>query len=87
MLGTVLFARAISFPLIPMSTTQGFLGFLDDRELALVAGLKTSTPRTVFAELSNDFFKAFVEVLVSIAVVAMPRLSTDLGDSTSAFSL
>jgi hypothetical protein len=70
-----------------MSTTQGFPGFLDDRELALVAGLKTSTPRAAFTELSNDFFQAYVEVFVSIAVVAMPRLPIDLGEPTSAFSL
>ena len=81
------FVRTIRFSLIPMITTWGFLGFLTDHELARVSHLKTSTPRAVFAELSNDFFKAFVEVLVSIAVAAMPRLSIDLGDSTSAFLL
>ena len=82
-----MFIRTIGFSLIPMNTTWGFLGFLADNELDNVSRLKTSTPQAAFAGLSNDFFKAFVEVLVSLAVIAMPRLSIDLGDSTSAFLL
>jgi hypothetical protein len=76
--GTILFARMISFPVIPMSTTWVFLGLLAGRELALVVRLNVSTPLTAFTELSKDFFKAFVGVMVSLGVVSILRLLTRL---------
>ena len=74
--GTILFARALSFSVIPMSTTWVFLGLLAGRELALVARLKVSTPSAALAQLAKDFFKAFIGVLVSVGVVSVLRLLT-----------
>ena len=74
--GSILFARVLSFSVIPMSTTWVFLGLLAGRELALVARLKTSTPLAALTQLAKDFFKAFVGVLVSVGVVSALRLLT-----------
>ncbi|KZR87208.1 hypothetical protein MITS9504_00624 [Synechococcus sp. MIT S9504] len=74
--GTILFTRALSFSVIPMSTTWVFLGLLAGRELALVVRIKVSTPLAAFNQLAKDFFKAFVGVLVSVGVVSVRHYLT-----------
>ena len=72
--GMILFTRALSMSMIPLSTTWVFLGLLAGRELALVARLHQSSPGHAIKQLVRDLFKASVGVGVSIAVASSLQL-------------
>ena len=73
--GMILFTRALSMSMIPLSTTWVFLGLLTGRELALVARLHQTSPWQAIRQLARDLFKASVGVGVSIAVASSLQLA------------
>lgn len=72
--GMILFTRALSMSMIPLSTTWVFLGMLAGRELALVARLHQSSAKLAVKQLAKDLFKASVGVAISIAVASSLQL-------------
>ena len=72
--GMILFTRALSMSMIPLSTTWVFLGVLAGRELALVARLHQASPGQAIKQLVRDLFKASVGVGMSIAVASSLQL-------------
>ena len=72
--GMILFTRALSMSMVPLSTTWVFLGLLAGRELALVARLHQSSPGQAIKQLAGDLFKASIGVGVSLAVASSLQL-------------